>query len=161
MRVLGCLDATNAEQIGHAAQMFTTSEPLEIALLAVIDIGPREDIDRMRERFLRPPMHHQPITEEMLAAETAAAQDIVKAGLGYVKDAEILLRHGRPELEIVKAAAEWGADVIVICARSEYGEPPHVGPRSVGHVARFVLDHAPCPVLLLRKLAREHFPIHH
>ena len=25
-----------------------------------------------------------------------------------------------------------------------------IGPKSVGHVARFVLDHAPCPVLLAR-----------
>src|SRR5271166_522405 len=31
--------------------------------------------------------------------------------------------------------------------------------RSVGHVAPFVLDHAPCPVLLVRQLAREPFPI--
>ena len=51
MRVMGCLDETNAELIGSAVQMFTTSEPLEIALLAVIDAGPRGDIDRMRERF--------------------------------------------------------------------------------------------------------------
>jgi nucleotide-binding universal stress UspA family protein len=76
-----------------------------------------------------------------------------------VKNAETLLRQGRPELEIVNAASEWRADVILICARTEYGEPPYIGPRSVGHVARFVLDHAPCPVLLVRPLAREQFPI--
>jgi nucleotide-binding universal stress UspA family protein len=76
-----------------------------------------------------------------------------------VKGAETLVRHGRPELEIANAAAEWKADVIVISAHAEYGEPPHIGPRSVGHVARFVLDHAPCPVLLVRPLARERFPI--
>jgi nucleotide-binding universal stress UspA family protein len=159
MRVLGCLDGTNAEQIGHAAQMFTSMEPQTIALLTVIDIGPRDDIDRMRGRFWRPPMGHQPVTEEMVAAETAAAQEILSAGRAYVEKAETLVRPGRPELEIVNAAAEWRADVILICARAEYGEPPHLGPRSVGHVARFVLDHAPCPVLLVRPMAREQFPI--
>jgi hypothetical protein len=31
-------------------------------------------------------------------------------------------------------------------------------PKSVGHTARFVLDHAPCPVLLVRPLNRSQFP---
>jgi nucleotide-binding universal stress UspA family protein len=159
MRILGCLDGTNAEQIGHAAQIFDAAQPLAIALLTVIDIGPREDIDRMRGRFLRAPMRHQPVTQEMLAAETAAAQDTLDAGLASVKGAETLVRQGRPELEIVNAAAEWRADVILICPCAQYGKPPRLGPRFVGHVARFVLDHAPCPVLLVRPLAREQFPI--
>lgn len=34
-----------------------------------------------------------------------------------------------------------------------------IGPKSVGHVARFVLDHAPCPVFLARPVTRELFPI--
>jgi nucleotide-binding universal stress UspA family protein len=159
MRVMGCLDGTNAELIGYAVQMFTTSEPLTVALLAVIDEGPRKDIDRMRERFWRPPMHRQPVSKEIETAESASAEETLKAALAYAKGAETLVRQGRPELEIVNAAAEWKADVIVIGAHAEYGEPPHVGPHSVGHVARFVLDHAPCPVLLVRPLAREQFPI--
>jgi nucleotide-binding universal stress UspA family protein len=160
MRVLGCLDGTNAEQIGCAVQMFTTLEPRTIAFLTVIDVGPRKDIDRMRERFWRPPMHRQPVTEQMNVAETESAQDIIKAALEYVEGAESLVKHGLPELEIVNTAAEWKADVIVIGSSAEYGGPPHIGPRSVGHVARFVLDHAPCPVLLARPLAREQFPVH-
>jgi nucleotide-binding universal stress UspA family protein len=159
MRVLGCLDGTNPEQIGRAVMMFSGSQTPTIALLTVIDAGPRRDIDRMRERFLRHPMHHEPLTEEMLSAESSAATETLDAGLNFVKGAETLLRQGRPELEIVNAAAEWKADVVVIGARAEYGEPPHIGPRSVGHVARFVLDHAPCPVLLVRPLAGDQFPI--
>ena len=159
MRVLCCLDGTNTQQVSHAAQMFSTAEPLTIALLTVIDVGPRRDMDRTRERFWRPPLRHEPVTEEMQAAERAVSEDILQAGLGHLPQAETLLRQGLPELEIVNAAAEWKADVIVICPRAEYGEPPHIGPRSVGHVARFVLDHAPCPVLLLRPLAGEQFPI--
>jgi nucleotide-binding universal stress UspA family protein len=159
MRILCCLDGTNAKQISHAAQMFSTDESLTIALLTVIDLGPRRDIDRTRERFWRPPLHHEPVTEEMHVAERAAAEDILKTALDHLPQAETLLRQGRPELEIVNAAAEWRADAILICPRAEYGEPPQIGPRSVGHVARFVLDHAPCPVLLLRPLAGEQFPI--
>ena len=159
MRILGCLDGTNTQQVSHAAQMFSTAEPLTIALLTVIDAGPRRDMDRTRERFWRRPLRHEPITEEMQAAERAVSEDILKTAVGDLPQAETLLRQGLPELEIVNAAAEWRADVILICPRAEYGEPPHIGPRSVGHVARFVLDHAPCPVLLLRPLAGEQFPI--
>jgi nucleotide-binding universal stress UspA family protein len=159
MRILGCLDGTNAKQIAHALQMFFGAEAPEVALLTVIDIGPRHDIDRMRERFMRPPMGRKALTDEMLAAETAAAREILDAGTEYLKGAETLLRQGRPELEIVNAAAEWQADLILIGARAEFGEPPHIGPKSVGHVARFVLDHAPCPVLMLRPLASKQFPI--
>src|SRR5690242_15610753 len=39
----------------------------------------------------------------------------------------------------------WRADLVVICSRSPGGGGPSLGPKSVGHVARFVLDHAPCP----------------
>ena len=159
MRIVCSLDGTNTKQVSDAAQMFSTAEPLTIALLTVIDVGPRRDIDRTRERFWRPPLRHEPVTDEMQAAERVASEEILKAGLGYLPLAETLLRERRPELEIVNAGAEWRADVILICPRAEYGEPPHIGPRSVGHVARFVLDHAPCPVLLLRPLAGEQFPI--
>ncbi|MFJ6841498.1 universal stress protein [Streptomyces griseoluteus] len=53
-------------------------------------------------------------------------------------------RSGRPEREVV-AAAE-GADLLVL-ARD--GDRSRLGPHSLGPAARFVVDHAPCPVLLV------------
>jgi nucleotide-binding universal stress UspA family protein len=53
-------------------------------------------------------------------------------------------RSGRAEREVV-AAAE-GADLL-ICARD--GDRAHLGPRSLGPASRFIVDHAPCPVLLV------------
>lgn len=53
-------------------------------------------------------------------------------------------RAGRPEREVV-AAAE-GADLLIV-ARD--GDLTHLGPRSLGPVSRFVVDHAACPVLLV------------
>jgi nucleotide-binding universal stress UspA family protein len=158
MRILGCLDGTNAEQIGYSVQMFTEVEPRTIGMLTVIDQGPRNEIDLIRERHWRPPLH-RPETREMHVAEEASAQETLRMALEFAPGAETFIRYGRPELEIVNVAAEWGADVIVVGARAGYGQPSHIGPRSVGHVARFVLDHAPCPVLLVRPLAREQFPI--
>ncbi|PBC70631.1 nucleotide-binding universal stress UspA family protein [Streptomyces sp. TLI_235] len=53
-------------------------------------------------------------------------------------------RSGRVEREVV-AAAE-GADLLVL-ARD--GDRTRLGPRSLGPATRFVVDHAPCPVLLV------------
>jgi nucleotide-binding universal stress UspA family protein len=152
--------------------MLSAVQALAVGMLHVIDTGPRKDIDLIRERFLRPPMrpphhppppmhppHHPPREEEMSEAESASAQEILNEGRGYFASAETLEREGRPELEIVNVAAEWRTDLVVVSSRAAYRERREIGPKSVGHVARFVVDHAPCPVLLLRPLAREQFPI--
>jgi len=55
-----------------------------------------------------------------------------------------LERTGRAERAVV-AAAE-GADLLVL-ARD--GDRARLGPRSLGPAGRFVVDHAPCPVLLV------------
>lgn len=51
---------------------------------------------------------------------------------------------GRPEREVIGAAA--GAGLLVV-ARD--GDQARLGPRSLGRATRFVVDHAPCPVLLV------------
>jgi nucleotide-binding universal stress UspA family protein len=53
-------------------------------------------------------------------------------------------RSGRTEREVVAAAG--GAELLVL-ARD--GDRRHLGPRSLGPASRFVVDHAPCPVLLV------------
>jgi nucleotide-binding universal stress UspA family protein len=53
-------------------------------------------------------------------------------------------RSGRVEREVVAAAD--GASVL-ICARD--GDRSRLGPRSLGPATRFVVDHVPCPVLLV------------
>ena len=159
MRVLCCLDGTNVEHVSKATEMLLATQSLTFRILNVIDTGPRKDIEHTRERFLRPPGPPGSREYEMQQAEQAAAQDILNEGLRYLLNAETLQRQGRPEREIVNVAADWQADLVIICPRAQYGDKPVIGPRSVGHVARFVLDHAPCPVLLVRQLAREQFPI--
>jgi nucleotide-binding universal stress UspA family protein len=59
--------------------------------------------------------------------------------------AELLSRRGNVEREVVQAVAE-GVDVLVV-ARD--GDHTRLGPRSLGHATRFVVDHAPCAVLLV------------
>jgi nucleotide-binding universal stress UspA family protein len=159
MRVLCCLDGTNVERVSKATEIFFATEPFTIGALYVTDTGPRKDIEHTRERFLRRVGQPGPREHEMQQAEQAAAKDILNEALRYLPNAEALERQGRPEREIVNIAAEWKADLVILCPRAEYGGKPVIGPKSVGHVARFVLDHAPCPVLLVRPLTREQFPV--
>jgi nucleotide-binding universal stress UspA family protein len=53
-------------------------------------------------------------------------------------------RSGRVEHEVVDAAE--GADLLIV-ARD--GDRSRLGPKSLGPAGRFVVDHAPCPVLLV------------
>jgi len=159
MRVLCCLDGTNIEALSKAITTMLRPDTLAIGLLYVIDSGPHGEIERQRERFLRQvelaPGRHGQLRE----AEEASAQDILEEGSRYFAGAERLQRRGRPEREIVNCAVEWNADLILLCPRTTYGSKPTIGPKSVGRVARFVLDHAACPVLLVRPITREPFPI--
>ena len=78
-------------------------------------------------------------------AERSADQLLAAAGVraGNRPVRYVRLR-GRPEREVVAAAAE--ADLLVL-ARD--GDDRQLGPRSLGPQGRFVVDHAPCPVLLV------------
>ena len=52
---------------------------------------------------------------------------------------------GRVEREVVRAVAQ-GVDLLVV-ARD--GDRSRLGPHSLGPATRFVVDHAPCAVLLV------------
>jgi nucleotide-binding universal stress UspA family protein len=56
------------------------------------------------------------------------------------------IRQGDPGSEIVKAASEWPADLIVIGSHGRRG----LTRAALGSVAETVMRHAPCPVLVVR-----------
>lgn len=51
---------------------------------------------------------------------------------------------GRPER--VAVAAVEGADLLVM---SRDGDFSRLGPKSIGHISRFIIDHVPCQLLLV------------
>jgi nucleotide-binding universal stress UspA family protein len=59
------------------------------------------------------------------------------------RPAELVPRRGRVERELLDACAT--ADLLVLARDGAH----HEGPKSIGPRARFVLDHAPCQVLLV------------
>jgi nucleotide-binding universal stress UspA family protein len=89
----------------------------------------------------RRPHHAEP--ELAAISDEAAHALLAQARERLGRDAVLIARRGRPEHEVIEAAR--GADVLIV-ARDGSGD---TGPRSLGRAGRFVLDHAPCPVLLV------------
>jgi nucleotide-binding universal stress UspA family protein len=75
-------------------------------------------------------------------AEAAATEVLEAAAARLARPAQQLRRRGRPEREVVQAAR--GAALLVLARQGA-----EAGPRSLGRAARFVVDHASCPVLLV------------
>jgi nucleotide-binding universal stress UspA family protein len=133
---------------------------LDIRLVHVVDSGPRGLLPigpgPHRGPWPKPPdlsiQHRMADAEdEGATALLAAWHDRFAAGLpGPTITTEV--RRGQPEHEIIAAAKAFRADAVVLCSRPRTG-PTESGPRSLGHVARFVVDHAPVPVLLVRRSA--------
>ena len=80
--------------------------------------------------------------EKMAATSAGDLLEAAAARLG--RRCERLEVQGRPERAVVAASAE--ADLLVV-ARD--GDRTRLGPKSLGKITRFVVDHAACPVLLV------------
>jgi nucleotide-binding universal stress UspA family protein len=80
---------------------------------------------------------------QLEAMAGAAATEVLEAAAARLaRPARQEQRRGRPEREVVQAAR--GAALLVLARQGT-----EAGPRSLGKAARFVVDHAPCPVLLV------------
>jgi nucleotide-binding universal stress UspA family protein len=85
-----------------------------------------------------------PGTRVSALAAASAAELLDDAARRLARPCERAERHGRIEREV--AAAAIGADLLIM-ARD--GDRRHLGPKSLSPASRFVIDHAPCPVLLV------------
>ena len=113
-------------------------------LLHVAATGPEALARGARHGLLgRHPPAADPAPLEALSGR--AARDLLadaQARLG--RPARCEARRGRVEREVVAAAD--GMDLLIL-ARD--GDHTRLGPHSLGPAARFVVDHAPCRVLLV------------
>jgi nucleotide-binding universal stress UspA family protein len=164
MRVLLCLDGSNTERLAQWVFQHLKMQEWQIVLLHVVDSGPGQELERLRQRFIGMGERGARLLAEMMQAEQEQGNELLAAaratltrhwpgGAPGPDQIEGVTLRGKPEQEIARTAGAMPIDLILLCARRtlQPGEPPHpTGPKSVGHTARFVLDHAPCPVLLLR-----------
>ena len=120
----------------------------------VIDEGPRQRWEQVPNPFRPGPKGRADRRTQMERAEHGSAETILAEAQAHAQQlglrSLVRVAHGAPERVLVGIAQETGAALLVVCARDLPDGHPALGPASVGHTARFVLDHAPCPVLLLR-----------
>jgi nucleotide-binding universal stress UspA family protein len=94
--------------------------------------------------FGRTPHDRDPGERVAEAAADAAAGLLDAAANRLARPCEKIEEQGHPERIVVSAAAR--SDLLIV-ARD--GDMARLGPKSLGKAARFVVDHAPCPVLLV------------
>ncbi len=78
-----------------------------------------------------------------LISEAEARALLESARDRFGRPAELVVRHGRVEHEVLDVAA--GADLLLLARDGELG----VGPASLGRRSRFVVDHAGCDVVVI------------
>ena len=153
MRLLCAVGSSDGALVVREA-LALVGDSVEVIALHVIDERPRRDIESLRG----PLRHISPERQRELGqAEAAAGQATLAEAAAAARDAGAQvtsfvsrLERGRPEQVIVAQARDVGADLVALRPREHPASFPRIGPPSVGHTARFVVDHAPCPVLLLR-----------
>jgi nucleotide-binding universal stress UspA family protein len=126
----------------------------DVDLMLVHVQGPsmRAGLDMLEHR---PGGHHRPPPREreLLKAESegsanalAQAEETARSVAARVETVQL---RGEPGREVCELALRAGVDLIAIWAGGR-DQPPD-GPKHLGPTARFVSDHSPCPVLLVRE----------
>lgn len=136
----------------RAAALVRLTDAERIILAHVVDQAVRADLERGRERFLGNRPLNTARSAELLQLEQERAHAIVQlarqaliaAGVPGERMEEIVLR-GEPREELRHLAERHGVDLLIVQAR-----PGAVGPKSLGKTARFLVDHCPRAVLLVR-----------
>jgi len=154
--IAGAEDPALAAQVANSID--SGGGAIEITLLYVEEAGPRGLAAHGLPLRSGPwPVHDGGKVEQRLAeADHLRAVELLEMWherfAVALPDAQVthVVVQGRPEQEIVAAADRLAADLLVLCPRPRTG-PTEPGPRSLGHVARFVVDHSPVPVLLVRR----------
>ena len=141
--VVWILEATWEATVDAAAALLPPDAEIELLHIAFdAETFVRAGRRGLLGRHPHPPPGPDPVS---IASEEEAEGLLADAAERLGRAATRTARRGRAEDEVLEVARD--ADLLVL-ARG--GEPDHLGPKSVGHAERFVLDHAACAVLLVR-----------
>jgi nucleotide-binding universal stress UspA family protein len=129
--------------VAEAAELLPGDADVTLLHVASIDVETVAHAARHGLLGRHPPP--QGVPRPLRAISEAAAQELLAdARMRLGRPARLQARRGQVEREVV-AAAE-GMDILIV-ARD--GDHDRLGPRSLGPATRFVIDHAPCQVLLI------------
>ena len=150
MRVVVAID----ERVGVAALSrlpgLLDLRDAEMLLVHVLDPGGRAEWQRAAGHHLLRPHPPQAGAQRMYAVDRGEGERLLASAAGVLAQsgaAEVRARllEGSPKhtIQALLAAEPAGALVVFVHGRE-------VGPKSIGKEARFLIDHAPCPVLVVK-----------
>jgi nucleotide-binding universal stress UspA family protein len=151
-KVLLCVDGAPAESLLKAALPVVHPDAVWVPT-HIVDARARRDLGLLRGGIIGA----GPLSRGQLQAiDTATAEhtrNVIESTQATLRTLGLnseppQTRVGEPGREICAVAQAVQAGLVVLFASLR--RPTHAGPGSIGHTARFVLDHSPCPVLLLR-----------
>lgn len=121
-----------------------------VTVVHVLDPGGREEWEHAAGRHLLRPGPPRSGGERMRAAdrmqgERVLAMAAAKAAAWDAAHVETRLLEGSPKHTIYDLLQAEGADVLVVFVHGR-----EVGPKSIHKEARFLIDHAPCAVLVVK-----------
>jgi len=149
VRILVLVNGLHNQELLASLSRLVRLKEAEVLLAFVSSPRARSGLELIRRR---PGAHHLPPhrERELTEAEIAGAADALS-------EAEDLARSAGASVETMQLAGEpgraiCGVDLVVVSAGGR--DRPPLGPASLGPTARFVTDHSPVAVLLVREPAQ-------
>lgn len=150
MRVVVAVDERPGETPLERVPALLHMQGTEVVLVHVLDPAGREEWERAAGRHLMRPSAPHRAAEGMRLADHAEGERLLvaaaqrAAGWGAAR-VETRLLEGSPKHTIRALLDGEGAEALVVFVRG-----PEVGPKSIHREARFLIDHAPCAVLVVK-----------
>lgn len=150
MKLIVACDGQDTEPFLAALAGLVQLKDAEVYFVHIVD-------DASEQRWEQATEHHwlrrRPGPRERSSFEEPAAQSslqILQEAMTLSAEWPVATRqtrelHGKPERMLVRLCLELDADLIALAQHRI-----EVGPHALGRCARFVTDHAPCPVLIVR-----------
>jgi nucleotide-binding universal stress UspA family protein len=135
------------DSLGRLLQLSET----ELLLVFVRRTGPRPGLELAPRRpggHDLPPHRERDLAGAEIAGGIEALAEAEHVASRMAARVESRQLDGDPGHVVCEIAKDERADLVAVRGTAQ-GRPP-VGPGSLGPIARFIVDHSPCPVLLLR-----------
>jgi len=151
LRVVVLVDGHHTDELVDLLSRLVALDQAEVVFVYVFGEAPRAGLEMVSHR---PGGHHLPAERERVIeeAEQARGGDALAEAERLAGPRAAAVRsiraHGKPGQAVCELAAREAADLVVVRAGGR--DRPPIGPHSLGPAARFISDHSPCPVLLIR-----------
>ena len=116
------------------------------AEVRLVHVSP-SDVEDLVEEGVGGLLGRRPAPPPQRAVRTIAAHEaqalLEQARTRLSRPAALLALHGHPERELLRVCAD--ADLLLLARDREL----RLGPKSLSHETRFIVDHSPCALLLI------------